>query len=452
MPAQALAERALAHPASDDARVTIVDETATAHVRWADGALTTNGSARMRQITLISVVDGAVGAVSRAGAVSDGDVEDVVSAAYFAAREHGARRSGELAGGATGLDWQRPPAEVDAATLGDIASTLHECIERPHRVGRSTCGFAEQQVRTTYLASSTGLRLRHQQPSALVDLAASCAEEGRSAWTGCSAAGLADIDVAAMAGTIDQLLNRPGARAALPPGRYEVLFAPSCAADLMMHLYRAADAQDAIDGLGPFSRPGGGTRLGERLSTVPLTLGSDPAAAGLECAPFTIVRSTTEPGSVFDNGLPLTATRWITDGVLVALAQTAQTARSTGQPRTALIDNLMLHGPAGAPTLPAMIADTDRALLVTSVWYLREIDRQRLLLSGVTRDGVHLIERGEVTAALPDFQFNESPLEILARVTEIGSSEPTLPREWGDCFTRLAMPALRVEGVSVSAP
>jgi predicted Zn-dependent protease len=98
-----------------------------------------------------------------------------------------------------------------------------------------------------------------------------------------------------------------------------------------------------------------------------------------------------------------------------------------------------------------MVAQTKRALLVTSLWYLRDVDPGSLLLTGLTRDGVYLVEHGEVRAALPDFRFNESPIELLGRVVEVGRTERTLPREWGDYFTRVAMPPLRVEQFDVSA-
>ena len=98
-----------------------------------------------------------------------------------------------------------------------------------------------------------------------------------------------------------------------------------------------------------------------------------------------------------------------------------------------------------------MIAGTSRGLLLTCLWYIREVDPQTLLLTGLTRDGVYLVENGEVTGAVNNFRFNESPVAMLARITEAGATGPTLPREWGDYFTRAAMPPLRVEGFNMSS-
>ena len=116
------------------------------------------------------------------------------------------------------------------------------------------------------------------------------------------------------------------------------------------------------------------------------------------------------------------------------------------------IDNLSLtvagrgRGPA-----PSMIARTGRGLLLTCLWYIREVDPQTLLLTGLTRDGVYLVENGEVTAAVNNFRFNESPVAVLDRIAEAGGTYATLPREWSDYFTRAQMPPLRVDGFNMSS-
>jgi predicted Zn-dependent protease len=98
-----------------------------------------------------------------------------------------------------------------------------------------------------------------------------------------------------------------------------------------------------------------------------------------------------------------------------------------------------------------MIASTGRALLLTSLWYIRDVDPQTLLLTGLTRDGVYLVEDGEVVGAVNNFRFNESPVSMLGRMLEVGATVPTLPREWGDDFNRAAMPPVRVEGFNMSS-
>ena len=196
---------------------------------------------------------------------------------------------------------------------------------------------------------------------------------------------------------------------------------------------------------------GGGTRIGERLTELPLTLRSDPAAPGLQTAPFVLAHSSGDTTSVFDNRLPLTATPWIRDGELAHLVTTRHSAGLTGLPVCPPGDNLLLEARGASRTLEEMIAATERGLLLTCLWYIREVDPATLLLTGLTRDGVYLVERGEVTAAVNNFRFNESPVSLLGRATEAGRTERTLPREWADWFTRAAMPPLRVPDFNMSS-
>jgi predicted Zn-dependent protease len=98
-----------------------------------------------------------------------------------------------------------------------------------------------------------------------------------------------------------------------------------------------------------------------------------------------------------------------------------------------------------------MAAATGRGLLLTSLWYIREVDPQTLLLTGLTRDGVYLVEGGEVVGAVNNFRFNESPVDLLRRTTEVGATELTLSREWADYFTRTAMPPLRIPDFNMSS-
>ena len=137
---------------------------------------------------------------------------------------------------------------------------------------------------------------------------------------------------------------------------------------------------------------------------------SDPALPGVECAPFVADIASSAASSVFDAGLALGRTDWIRDGELAALLQTRHSAQLTGLPVTPGIDNLVLERRARAPgRVDDLVAATDRGLLLTCLWYIREVDPQTLLLTGLTRDGVHLVEGGEVVGTVTNFRFNESP-------------------------------------------
>ena len=113
--------------------------------------------------------------------------------------------------------------------------------------------------------------------------------------------------------------------------------------------------------------------------------------------------------------------------------------------------NLILESAGAGASLDELIAGTRRGLLVTCLWYVREVDPQTLLLTGLTRDGVYLVEDGEVTGAVNNFRFNESPVGLLRRLAEVGGTVPALPREWSDYFTRSAMPPARFEDFNMSS-
>ena len=144
-------------------------------------------------------------------------------------------------------------------------------------------------------------------------------------------------------------------------------------------------------------------------------------------------------------------TDWIRDGTLTSLIQTRHSASLTGLPFTPFGDNLELSGEGASAGIDELVASTERGLLLTCLWYIREVDPQTLLLTGLTRDGVFLVEGGEVSAAVNNFRFNESPVGMLRRVDRVGSTENTLAREFGDYFTRTRMPTLQVADFNMSS-
>ncbi|WP_336208998.1 metallopeptidase TldD-related protein [Nonomuraea sp. LPB2021202275-12-8] len=434
-----------------DGCVVLVDEESTANLRFAGNTLTTNGVARSNRITVISISGQRVGVVSRA-AVRPEQLSDVVAAADATARDaQPAEDARQLVEGVpASASWDEAIVPTDIGVFETFAPALGEAFAAAEAGGRKLYGFAEHTLTSTFLGSSTGLRLRHDQPTGRLELNAKSADLKRSAWAGVATRDFTDVDVAVLDSTLAQRLDWAKTRLDLPAGRYETLLPPTAVADLMVYLFWSAQARDALDGRSVFSRPGGGTRVGEQLATLPVTLASDPARAGIACSPFVTAHASSRGSSVFDNGLPLAATDWIRDGRLEALLQTRYSAELSGLPVTPPIDNLIMSGPEDGRSLEEMIASTERGLLLTCLWYIREVDPQTLLLTGLTRDGVYLVEHGEVVGEVNNFRFNESPVDLLGRLTEVGAAEQTLPREWGDYFTRTVMPAVRVPDFNMS--
>ncbi|MFC5817863.1 metallopeptidase TldD-related protein [Nonomuraea harbinensis] len=450
MTPQQMVEKALELSTADGC-VVLADEQSTANLRFAGNTLTTNGVARSSRLTVISVAGQGVGVVSRA-AVRPDQLADVVAAADAAARDaRPAEDARELVSGAPASpSWDEPVPPTGIDVFADFAPALGEAFSAAASGGRKLYGFAEHTLTSTFLGSSAGLRLRHDQPTGRLELNAKSEDLKRSAWTGVATRDFTDVDVAALDSGLARRLDWAKTRVDLPAGRYETLLPPTAVADLMVYLFWSAGARDAVDGRSVFARPGGGTRVGEQLATVPVTLSSDPAADGIACSPFVTAHSSGRQSSVFDNGLPLSSTDWIREGRLEALLQTRYSAELSGLPVTPAIDNLIMKGPGEGRSLDDMIASTKHGLLLTCLWYIREVDPQTLLLTGLTRDGVYLVEHGEVVGEVNNFRFNESPVDLLGRLSEVGGARQTLAREWGDYFTRTVMPAVRVPDFNMS--
>jgi predicted Zn-dependent protease len=461
MTPQDTVERALAAARRGGETIVIADESSTANLRWAGNTLTTNGVAATRSLTVISVdrrADGTagVGMVARSG-VTPGQVEDLVREAEKAAAEASAAEdvadlvTGEAAFRSDSSSWAAPASGTDFGVFRSFAARLGETLRGAEAAGRKLYGFAEHGVNATFLGTSAGVRARFDQPTGRLELNAKSADLSRSAWDGVATRDFADVDVAALDAGLATRLEWQSRRLELPAGRYETLLPPTAVSDMLTYMYWSAGARDAAEGRTVFSKQGGGTRVGERLSAMPLDLYSDPGYPGMECAPFTVAHASGRDSSVFDNGLPSPRASWLSAGVLTALHSSRYSAGLAGLPPAPAVDNLILTAPGASASLEQMIASTKRGLLLTCLWYIRLVDPQTLLMTGLTRDGVYLIEEGEVTGVVNNFRFNESPVGMLSRVLEVGATERTLPREWGDYFNRAAMPPLRVEAFNMSS-
>ena len=459
-------ERALAAARPGGETVVIADESSTANLRWAGNTLTTNGVAATRSLTVISIdrrADGTagVGMVARSG-VTPGQIEDLVREAEKAATEaSSAEDTADLVTGETGYrsdssSWSAAPSSTDFGVFRSFSAQLGETLRAAEAAGRKLYGFAEHEVTSTFLGTSAGVRARHDQPTGRLELNAKSADLERSAWAGVATRDFTDVDVAVVDAGLAERLSWQSRRVELPAGRYETLMPPTAVSDMLTYMYWSAGARDAGEGRTVFSNSGAGsgeqsTRVGERLSPLPLDLFSDPSYPGLECAPFVVAHASGRDSSVFDNGLPSPRASWLSSGVLSALHSSRHSAGLAGLPVTPAVDNLILSAPGASASLESMIASTKRGLLLTCLWYIRLVDPQTLLLTGLTRDGVYLIEEGEVVGAVNNFRYNESPVGMLSRVLEVGATEKTLPREWGDYFNRAAMPALRIEAFNMSS-
>jgi predicted Zn-dependent protease len=452
---QELVELALAASTADDC-VVVVRAATSANLRWANNTLTTNGVMVDTSATVVSfasVTGGtAVGSVSGSAASPD-QVAALVQAADAAARAGSpAEDAADLVADATSPDWEIEPDSTSIAVYDEFAPALGDAFGQARAEGRILYGFVNHEVTTTYLGSSRGVRLRHTQPTGHYACTGKDSALTRSAWVGGATRDFRDVDAQVMADTLTRRLAWAERQVDLPAGRYDTILPPTAVADLMIDAYWGAGGRVAHEGESVYSRRGGGTRVGEQIARAGVDLFSDPGHTALQCAPFVVATTSDNTESVFDNALPLGRTDWIRDGELTSLIQTRHSAAMTGQSVTPMIDNLVLEVEGGSGDVDALVAETERGLLLTCLWYIREVDPQTMLLTGLTRDGVYLVEGGEITGAVNNFRWNESPVDLLGRFSHAGATVPSFSREWGDdYFSRTATPPLRVPDFNMSS-
>jgi predicted Zn-dependent protease len=455
-PAHEVVERGLAAGAAAGAEgcIVLVDDSSEAELRFARNTTTTNGLRRGRSVTVVSLCDRAegtsVGVASHSGAH---DVAELVRASMADAEAGSPAEDAAplLELGDESPDFADGPVPTTMAIFDGVLGELGAAFARARAGGRVLAGFAEHHLATTYLGTSSGIRRRHVQPTGKLELVLRSDDGTSSAWAGVGSPTFADVQLDALEDRLARGLGWAERKVELPPGRYEALLPPDAVADLLVEMSGAMSGRDAEDGSCVFSAPGGGTRVGEALSATPFRLRSDPGFAGLECAPFLATSASGSDVSVFDNGMAVPVTDWVADGRLQHLRYHRAGAARAGVDPTPPGDNLILELPGATGSLEEMIRNTDRALLLTCLWYIREVDPVTLLLTGLTRDGVYLVEKGEVVGAVNNFRFNESPLDVLAKTTEVSRSERALSREWNEWVNRTAMPALRVAEFNMSS-
>ncbi len=444
-----LVERAL-KLSTADACIVLGREATQANVRWANNTSTTNGVVQSSALSVISIRDGRVGSVSRTYVPDDG-LEELVRASE-AACEDRPRAEDEMP-----LIEGTPDAGVDAdapetgiEVFAPFVPQLAAAFDRARSDGRLLYGYAEHTTRTVFIGTSTGLRKRHTESAGTVECTGKTSDLASSSWVGRATADFTDVDVDSMHDRLAQRLAWSKNHIELPAGRYEVILEPSATADMCLFGYFSASARAADEGRSVYSKAGGGNRIGEQMFGEDVTLASNPREPGMEVTPFQTAIASSPQSSVFDNGLDAGATTWVDKGVLTNLASTRYWAQKTDGTPTPFVQNLIFRSDDG-PSVDDLIANTKRALLVAALWYIRTVDPRTLLLTGLTRDGVYLVEEGEVVGAVNNYRFNESPVDMLTRAVEIGPAEPALGREIGDAFPFTRMPPLRVEGFNMSS-
>ena len=406
------------------------------HVRFAQNMATTNGSPSSLDISVESHFG------KKSGSASSTDLGDDALAALVTASEGTAKLAPENPEFMPPIGPQQYPAgsgfspATEAATSAMLAAAIQPVLQQAQAKNLQASGFLNIGTSFSSFANSQGLFVYEQETDALHTITARTPDGTGSGWAGTTHDDFSKLDVAGMGAVAIDKAVRSQNPVRLPTGKYTVILEPSAVSDLIGILVgEEFDQRSADEGRNFATKKGGGSRLGENVFGKNVTIISDP-------------NDPLVPGSIYsDDGLPARRTVWIDGGVLKNLQCGRYWAQKSKRDPVPSPTSLTMTG--GTTSTADMIKQTKRGLLITRFWYIREVDPQTVLLTGLTRDGVFLIEDGEITKPVCNFRFNESPVAMLNKVVALG---PTV-RAYGEESIGIptAVPTLLVDDFTLSS-
>ena len=416
-----IVQRGLNLSKADACRIAIGSSYQT-NLRFADNQMSTSGISDDASITISSVVG------KKRASVTTNDISPEGLARAVAQSEALARLSPddpELMPELGPQQYASIPAWFDSTanlSAEDRAKAALTALEPARRANDLTvAGFIDCSASATALGTSAGLFAYHRSTGANYTLTVRTNDGTGSGWIGADENDFAKIDFRGIATRAIEKSRASRNPQAIEPGRYTVIFEPQAVSDLIGSVRGAMNARAAEEGRSPFSvrGPGGsnGTKLGARIMDARVTLLTDPADPQILGAPFD------------GDGLPQGRQVWVENGVLKQLAYTRVWAQRKGVTPTGGAGGGFGGGGGGGlkmmggdSSIEAMIASTERAVLVTRLWYLRAVDQRTLVYTGLTRDGTFLVENGKVARSIKNFRFNDSPLFLLNNLEAVGQS------------------------------
>jgi predicted Zn-dependent protease len=435
--AKALTDRALAFSKAEETLVTL-NGGERANVRFARNTATTSGASSGYNLAITAAFG------KRSGTVTTAEFDD-------AGLQRAARNAEEIAR----LSPENPEAmpvvgpqtfdharaffdDAAGATPEWRASSVATAIELSKQKDVVSAGFVETSATIQTVANSKGLFGYDRFTAADYNLTARTPDGSGSGWASRSFNELRQLDPARLAAAAIDKAAMSKNPAAIEPGKYTVVLEPAALADLLVNLIFAADARQADEGRSFFSKKGGGNRVGEQIVGEKVRIYSDPAHP-------------LAPSVAFDGeGLPIRRNVWIDNGVLKDLFYSRYWAQKQEKAPTAGPSNLIMEG--GAATVADLIAGTDRGILVTRFWYIRGLDPQTILVTGLTRDGLFLIEKGKVTRPVKNMRWNDSPVAAFNNIEAMTPPERVVSGEGvGGAGLALVCPAARIREFTFSS-
>ncbi|WP_025143022.1 TldD/PmbA family protein [Pedobacter jeongneungensis] len=297
-------------------------------------------------------------------------------------------------------------AKTAAMTPDTRAEMVGKSLSVSKAAGLDAAGFLENSTRFNAILNSKGLFAYNKGTDVSFSVTVRNKQGTGSGYVEQGFNDLDKMDTLALSKIAASKANGSAGAKAIEPGKYTVILEPLAASDIIGNMFRGFDARSADEGRSFMSKKGGGTRLGEQLFSENVNIYSDPM-------------NTEIPSSTWNgDGLPVKRTQWVEKGVVKNLSYSRYWAAQKNVEPLPFSRSMIIEG--GTQSLEDLIKSTEKGILVTRFWYIRSVDPQTLLLTGLTRDGTFYIENGEIKFPIKNFRFNESPVIMLNNVEALG--------------------------------
>ena len=435
--AKALIDRTLSFSKADETFVQF-NGRETANLRFARNTATTSGATASNNLAVTAKIGKKSGTVTTAE-FDDGSLQRAVAAALEIAR-----LSPENPEAMPVLEPQK--YAQTSAYFGDVAgasadwraSAVATAIALSKKQDVLSAGFVNTGAYATAIGNSKGLFGFDRFTSVEYNLTARTSDGSGSGWAARSYNELRLLDAERLARTAIEKAVKSKNPSAIEPGKYTVVLEAPAVADLLAIMTFFAGARQADEGRSVFSKKGGGNRIGERILADKVNIYVDPVYALAPTIGFG------------RDGLPTRRDSFVEKGVLKELNYSRFWALKHSKQPTSPTPNIIMDG--GTATLDELIAGTERGVLVTRFWYIRPLDPQTMLLTGLTRDGLFLIEGGKVTRPIKNMRWNESPIVAFNNIEAMTAPERVVSGEgYGESGLSVVCPAARIREFTFSS-
>jgi predicted Zn-dependent protease len=325
-------------------------------------------------------------------------------------------------------------ANTAAITPDSRAELVAQSLKASTEAGLQAAGFLENAHRFDAVMNSKGLFAYNQDTDVTFSVTTRNAAGTASGYAARGFTDVAKLDTYAATKIAATKANGSLGARALEPGKYTVILEPVAATYMLENMFRGFDARSADEGRSFMSKRGGGTRIGEKLMDDKVTIYSDPFNADLPAGTWT------------QEGQKREKTVWIDKGVVKNLSYSRYWADKKGVHAVPAPGNIIMEG--GDASIEDLIKSTERGILVSRLWYIRLVDPQSLLLTGLTRDGTFYIENGKIKFPVKNFRFNESPVIMLNNLEALGKVERSISVE---SYRSYMIPPMKIRDFTFSS-